>query len=144
MTPINRLLWVKCRHAQNTADETCRLPPGVMVCPCLGRQQDEHKAPVPVASVHIDEGGQIIWSALDAQGGPATWYTLVATREAQGKGDIVLFQAAQDLQPQKLPAGVGFELSSRQREAHVILLSEILEAGVSGVEYVRAHPRVGG
>ncbi|MFO0608809.1 MAG: hypothetical protein U0324_36920 [Polyangiales bacterium] len=142
MTPIHRLQWAKCRHAQNAADETCRLPPGVMVCPCLGRQQGEDKSPLPAASLRVDEGGQIVWCALDDTG-PTAWYTLIATRERDGRGEALLFQTANELQPQKLPGGYGFELTSRERERFVVLLAEILEAGVSGVEYVRAHPASG-
>lgn len=142
MTSVYRLQWSKCRHAQNSADETCRLPPGVMMCPCLGPQLDEDKATVPVANLQIDEGGQIIWNALDAQGASAAWYSLVATRDGDGKGEVVLFKPAKGIQPQRHNSGVSFEAaSSRSGEVFVIRLDDLLEAGIHGVEYVRAVPK---
>jgi hypothetical protein len=47
-------LWPKCRHADPKGGPSlCQLPPGVLVCPCLGSQQQGH-----VAEVLVDSEGQ--------------------------------------------------------------------------------------
>lgn len=65
-----------CRHRDpKSPPGVCELQPGVLICPCLGRERA-----APVASLSVDEAGQLVWRGLSSNDTPTAHFTLVALR----------------------------------------------------------------
>ncbi len=127
----------KCRHAQNDKDETCRLPPGVVVCPCLGVVQNaDNAAPVPVAKVFVDLGGQIVWQALGSDDRVTDSYTFVATREPGGRGALIALTPTMSLQPQRYQGRFGYLLNTLQNARVFLEASELYLHALANEEFV--------
>jgi hypothetical protein len=127
----------KCRHAQNDKDDTCRLPPGVVVCPCLGVVQNtDSAAPIPVAKVFVDPGGQLVWQALGSDDRVTDSFSFVATREPGGRGALVALAPTMNVQPQRHQGRFGYVLNTAQNTRVFIEASELYLRGQAGEEFV--------
>ncbi len=83
-----------CRHKDPKAPPgpVCELQPGVLVCPCLGRDK------APVAKLSVDAAGQLIWTALGTNDEPRAHFTFVALRKgADGKIEQVKLQQVSEV-----------------------------------------------
>jgi hypothetical protein len=126
--------WVKCRHAADQASEgLCVLPPGVLVCPCLGAPKDLSDA----ARLSVDDAGQIVWVAFDREGNPAAHQTFVAMRKnPQGQHEAVALTRAERLVPVKVNQEGRFLVTDRQNQPCSFGVKEFMENAAAGEEFV--------
>lgn len=72
----------------------------MLVCPCLGPTKE------PVGRLFIDEAGQLVWTALGANGEPRSHHTFVALQKLNNHTVQVALAQAEKLTP-TLHQGVG-------------------------------------
>jgi hypothetical protein len=128
-------LLPQCRHVGKNIGKVCELQPGVLFCPCFGRDRDR------TGRFSIDSAGQVIWTALGDQNQPTFYHTLVALRRDPETNQVraIALKQVEDFQTTFSGAAPGtatWNVEGLDGAAYTIVVDELMRRALGREEFV--------